>query len=268
MRRANEIVWEMSLDHELLETSRLRSTASVIRANYEVTGRWIDAIQRDYGAAAPSRWGMLGWDTIPKDRIADLLKQFQTHPLNHDFQADALADYLDGAEEPALDSWDVRIPSGNAAEVPLTSTLSIRPRIRTVVIKKETSSILVSGSSARVGSPEDEREGLAEHQVAEAKAEYEGRTMPGDAYRLRRPRPLLVVSVLWPVVRRHGSRNPKDADELPPEQRPLVGLTISFPRFDDSAVKGKVIYKVNEVYWRSLFEQEMGDDFGIDDEPD
>lgn len=53
MRRAEEIVFEISLNHELLETSRLRSAPAVIRANNEVVGNWIDALVRDLGPAGP-----------------------------------------------------------------------------------------------------------------------------------------------------------------------------------------------------------------------
>ena len=264
MRSANEIAFEMSLAHELLETSRLRSTPAVIRSNTEVVGAWIDALHRDLGQAQPSCYGTLGWDAVPKERISDLLSTFQTHPLNHDFQADALADYLKATVKRKLALWDVRVPSGSGEELALGSFMRIRPRIRSVHEKEETSSILVSGSSARVGSPSDEREGVDPEVVAEIEAPYEGKTTPGEQYRLRRPRPLLVVNLLWPVRRIGRARG--DVEPLPPEKRPLVALGISFPHFDDSDVKDRVVYKVNEVLWRSLFEQETGDDYGLDDD--
>lgn len=209
---------------------------------------------------------MLGWDGVPKDRVADLLSTFQTHPLNHDFQADALAEYLRKTNEPKLAMWDVRVPAGSAEEVDVGTSMRLKPRLRSVLEKEATSSILVSGTSARVGSPDDEREGMSPELAAQAAADFAGRTVSGEAYRLLRPRPLLVVNVLWPVKRR--SRDRRDVEPLPPGKRPLVGLSISFPEFDDSDVKDKVIYKVNEILWRSLFEQETGDDFGLDDELD
>ncbi len=140
--------------------------------------------------------------------------------------------------------------------------------VRTVIVRPDTSSILVSGSSARVGSPDDEREGLPREVAGRAKADYQGKTVPGDVYRNLRPRPLLIVNVLWPVVRRPGAQSRQDVEALPEEQRPLVALGMSFPHFDDSGVQQHAVYKVNEVLWRSLFDQETGDDFGIDDDVD
>lgn len=266
MRRANEIMFEISLNHELLETTRLRAAPAVIQSNNEVVAKWIDSLHRDLGPAKRSAYGMPGWDDVSKERIADLLSTFQTHPLNHDFQADALAEYLRKSAEPKLEMWDVRVPSGSGDEIGLGTSMRVKPRIRSVQVKEDTFSILVSGASARVGSPEDEREGLSPELAAKAAAEYEGRTVSGDAYRMLRSHPLLVVNVLWPVTRR--SRKRKDVDPLPPDRRPLVALGISFPQFDDSDVKDKVIYKVNEILWRSLFEQETGDDYGLDDDLD
>ena len=266
MRRAAEIAFEISLNHELLETSRLSSAPATIRSNNEIVGKWIDSLDLDLGPAQPSHYGTLGWDNVPKKRVADLLSTFQTHPLNHDFQAEALADYLRTTKEPRLDIWDVRIPSGRADELPFGTRMRVKPRIRSVIERAEPPSILVSGSAARVGSPDDEREGMSPKLVAEAAAEYGEKTVPGDWYRLRRARPLLVVNVLWPVERVGRSR--KDVVALPSDKRPLVALAISFPQFDDSDVKDRVIYKVNAVLWRSLFDQETGDDFGLDDELD
>ncbi len=51
----------------------------------------------------------------------------------------------------------------------------------------------------------------------------------------------------------------------------LVGLGLSFPVFDDSAVRSRVVYRVNLVEWRSmfdvdLFDGEFGDDRAFDDD--
>lgn len=266
MRRANEIVWEVSLAAELLETARLRSTPSVVRSNNEYVGRWIEGIVRDYGLPPESIWRNRAWHGIPKDRIADLLANFQTHPLNYDFQSDELAAYLRGSEESALQAWDVAVFSGSAPEVTI-GTMALKPRNRRVVSKEDTASILVSGSSARVGSPTDEREGLTRDQVRWAEEPYQGRTTPGIRYREAREGPLLMVNVLRPVKAIPGDdRNA--VEPLFADATALVALGISFPRFDDSDVHGRVVYKVNPIYWRSLFEQEAGDDLEFDDELD
>jgi len=266
MRRANEMVWEVSLDKELLETSRLRSALVSIRSNNDAVGNWIDGLVGEFGEAQTSIWKNRVWAGVPKERVADLLGRFLTHQLNHDFHTEELADYLRRSSDAALQSWEVAVFSGSADETKIGS-MQIRPRTRRVLVKDDTSSILVSGSSARVGSPTDEREGLTREQVAAAEAGYAGKTTPGFAYRERRERPLLMVNVLRPVTPRPGGGR-KDVDPLFPDSTPLVALGISFPHFDDSDIQGRVAYKVNEIYWRSMFEQEAGDDPEFDDELD
>ncbi len=266
MRRANDIVWEVSLDKELLETSRLRSSPAAVRSNNEAVANWMAGLARDLGDPIVSTWKNLTWPGVPKERIVDLLGRFLTHQLNHDFHTEELGEYLRQSQDPVLQTWDVAVFSGSADEIPV-GPIRVRPRTRRVLVKSETASILVSGSSARVGSPTDEREGLTRDEVAAAEAEYEGRTTPGSAYRERRSRPLLMVNILRPVQQKQGGGR-KDVEPLPDELSPLVALGISFPHFDDSDVQGCVAYKVNEVYWRSLFEQEAGDDPGYDDELD
>src|SRR5262249_10063141 len=66
MRRANEIVREISLDAKLIETSRLRSTPASIRANADSVARWLDGVIRLHGAPEPSIWGSPSWSGLPK----------------------------------------------------------------------------------------------------------------------------------------------------------------------------------------------------------
>jgi hypothetical protein len=197
MRRANELIWEVSLAGQLLETSRLHSLPSPVRENNESVARWLEALTREFGDPVASAWGVRGWDQVPKERIAELLRRFQAHPLNHDFQGDALADYLESTDEEAVRWWHVRVPSGSGGELSLPNgSWTLKPRVRHVVNHTGTRSILVSGSSARVGSPDDEREGLDKTVVDELKARYAGRTVPGDEYRSRRQHPVLIINVL------------------------------------------------------------------------
>jgi hypothetical protein len=48
----------------------------------------------------------------------------------------------------------------------------------------------------------------------------------------------------------------KDPVPVPAASEQFIALGLSFPRFDDSQAAKKVVYKVNVVEWRSLFEEE------------
>jgi hypothetical protein len=150
MRRANEIVQEISLSSELLETSRLHSSAATIRANADTVSRWIESLTSDYGEPQANLNGPIVWQDIPKDRVADVLGSFVGHPLNYDFQSEQLSRYLRDTAEPVISVWDVAIPPGSADPTTFGG-LSLSPRRRRVVSKLDSRSLLVSGSSARVG---------------------------------------------------------------------------------------------------------------------
>jgi Z1 domain len=266
MRRAEEIVREISLSGQLLETSRLRSLSATIGANETAVTRWITRVVAEHGPAQPTTSGGSIWRRVPKDTVADLLAGFQTHQLNYDFQAEMLAEYMKKSSEARLQVWDVVIPSGSVPPEPLASVM-VRPRRRRVIVSRSTSSILVSGSAARVGSPADEREGLTIEQVKVAELDGKGRTVPGSRYRAVRDRPLLLIHVLQPEVsRQDGHRD--ETELLPTDGKRLIALGLSFPIFDDSDIRERVVYKVNVIEWRSLWEPETGNDFEVDDDLD
>ena len=45
----------------------------------------------------------------------------------------------------------------------------------------------------------------------------------------------------------------------------LIALGLSFPKFDDSGIAGRVRYRVNLVEWRSMFESEADDEEDIEE---
>jgi hypothetical protein len=265
MRRATLVKFDMSLDRKLIETTRLPLSSIGIAANNTLVGAWVDGIVRDYGEPTPDDWKMLGWPRVPKDRVAELIREFRAHPLNRSFQGEALSDFLLATDEERLAEWEVRIPAGSQAEVVLGATVKVKPRERLVVRSTATKTIVVSGKSSRVGAPEDERAGLSREKVREIQEdpEFRGRTISGDQYRAHRSHPLLLINLIWPYERPKGAGK-QVKDYLPDELRPMVALGLSLPSFDDRDVQVHLEYQVNDVFWQSLLD-EIGDDFEVDD---
>ena len=184
-------------------------------------------------------WGMTGWAAHPEGRVGDLVREFRAHPMNHQFQGEPLADFLletDGGQPVAVGGPDPHRPM--AGPVPLGDRVSGSPRVRRVVRSTATKTIVVSGSSSRVGSPDDERLGLTRDQVREIQKEYPGQTIPGDEYRYLRDHPVLMINVIWPYERPKDSKD-KDAQEyLPAELCPIVALSMSLPDLRRSGRQG------------------------------
>jgi hypothetical protein len=263
MRLARTIARAVSLDGAGVETARLRSNAGVIAANAEVTSRFVQELVQQRGQPARSPWGSLVWSRVPKEAVAAFLAEFGTHPLNYDFQAEELSEYLAGTVEEKLQHWDIAIPNGSLPDETFGG-VSLKPLERRIVVRRDNQSLLVSGSSARVGSRGVEREGLTAEQVEAVRLEYEGKNVSDSAYREVRERPLLLLHLVRGFLRKPN----RDKVPFEAEAPPLVALGLSFPRFDDSDVRKKVIYKINLVKWRELFEEEEDDDVPEDDDLD
>jgi hypothetical protein len=265
MRRANSIVRRVSLDGKGIETARLRSSQGVIRANRDAVARFIEGLIRTVGNPGPSEFGSTIWRDVPKERVASLLAEFETHPLNYDFQADQLSEFLERTPEPRLQLWDVVIPNGSLKEEEIGGVL-VTPSERRVLPRPDSGSLLVSGSSARVGSRGIEREGVSREQFERIRAASNGKNISDQEFRDVRTKPLLLLHVLRGYTTKIGKK--VDKAWLDPDGPPLVALGLSFPRFDDSDIAGWVEYKVNIVQWRSMFEREADDDIVVEDDVD
>ena len=173
------------------------------------------------------------------------------HPLNVSFQTKDLARFIDEAQEPALETWDVVLPQGKGSPHDI-STLSIPLNVREVTWQE---SILVSGRHLRVASRGIERAGLSPEQVARIMADYAQReptkNIPDEEFRRERPRPLLIVHLVEP-------KSPPPKGGMP--DVPLVALGLSFPECDDTAYAKRVKYVVNLVELRSMLEAVSDED--------
>lgn len=267
MRRASTIVRRISLNAKGIETARLRSSAAAVRANRDAVARFVEGLIQNHGEPALSEFGSTIWRDVPKERVAALLSEFETHPLNYDFQADQLSDFIERTPEPRLQVWDVAIPRGSLeGREEDIGGVTVTPGERRVLPKADSGSLLVSGRSARVGSRGIEREGLTREQYDRIHAESGGGNISDEKFRDVREKPLLLLHVL-----RGYTEKPERKGEkvwLDPSGPPLVALGLSFPRFDDSDIAAWVEYKVNVVAWQSLFERETDDDIVADDELD
>jgi hypothetical protein len=258
MRLAQTIIREVSLSQRGIETTRLRSNSNVLKANTEAVARFIRTLITMQAKPEKSEWGSTIWRKVPKEFISAFLPEFETHPLNYDFQAPELAAFLGRTQEPKLQTWDVVIPNGDEPEEEVGG-IRVRPNTRHVVLRRDNRSILVSGRSSRVGSRGIEREGLTLEQYRAVQTANEGKNISDGLFREVRERPLLLLHILRGYTRKKVG---DETEQVPfdPAGLPLVALGLSFPRFDDSGIAGRVEYKVNTVEWRSMFEEEEEDD--------
>jgi len=262
MRTASEIERVISVSGEGIETAQLRSDRDTILANAMAAQDFLHAIADTGISQETSEWGNPIFRNVPKRLVATFLRRFRSYQLDFVFQQDFLATFLDQTDEPCLDLWDVAIPMPKNGETRQFARLACRYRSRAVHVNEDTKSILVSGKSRRVASPEDEREGRDVETIRTIEGDYRrehgDKRIPDSAYRSGRTRPLLLIHLISPK-----SKVPLDTAEWP-----VVALGLSFPVFDDSAVTKRVKYKINLVGYRGMFDIEADDEPETeDDEP-
>ncbi|MDT8278134.1 Z1 domain-containing protein [Roseomonas mucosa] len=254
---------DISLMGRGIESSRLYADRRRNETNAGQIDRFLAALRDGGSAPEPSpHGGALVWRNVPAAAVAAMLEEFLVHPLNFDFQGDAIAEFLRARATPgdALSTWTVALPTeGSAAEVteiPALAGLGVKAGKRKVKSGREDGSLLVSGKSARVGGRPDLRHAFG-------KEEYEAlrsadRASKEDELREAMRAPLLVVYLLRGV-----QAAAPGAEEVPYRDGLLLpALGMHFPGAPDpDAPRHLVRYRLNRVAQRELLpEGEVEDD--------
>jgi hypothetical protein len=194
------------------------------------------------------------------------LEDFLVHPLNHDFQGDAIAAFLREAvnrKDNGLSTWTIALPTnGKKEKVPLSSELPVLAKKRRVLVR-QMQSLLVSGKGARVGSRADVRHGLSVDEVKAVTQDQGDSDVSEDIYRAEMTTPLLLIYLLRGVEREGKGVEEKDYKG----NLVLPALALHFPGTEDrSAPKSYIKYRLNRVAQAELefdgddLEEEVDDD--------
>lgn len=266
MRDSEEIVHMMSISKEGLESTRLLRDPTVILGNFKASQRLIEQMIASGAVKSTSRNYPL-WINVDKALIIEFLRRFASHPLNLKLQTSALADFIETSHDEKLLKWDVSIPSGSEPEFSLLPGLSVHRRKRKILVESEKRSLLINAKKMRVGSPADEKAGLADEDVTRAEAQFTANpvnfgktTVPASAYREVRKKPLLMLHVLKPV---DGAG---EKDYPLPDECALIALGLSFPTLDVASQNIK--YRINLVELRNMLASEISSDDDQEEDDD
>jgi Z1 domain len=244
MRTSTLIRRVVSISKRSLETTYIKTLENVVVANTIVTEKFMRRLSTAGFGMETSGLNNPIWRLIPKRLVADFLEEFSVDAQNVSFQTKDLAAFIASTEETFLQEWDVVIPQGSGDETEFGG-IAVRPVKRAVQVYPNTSTVRISGKSARIASPGIEQEGLDAGMVAQLSAAYKidnpGKTVPDHVYREQRPRPLLLIYLVTPVAKGN------DTGTIFPN---LIALGLSFREFDDSDVARQVDYRINLVELR------------------
>jgi hypothetical protein len=252
MRSAKTIERVISVSGQGIETPRLNLAVDMIRANAVAAEALFKELAERAICQIESPYGNTMWEKVPKEIVSRFLGGFESHPLNLTYQREYLAQFLADTDEATLQNWDIVLPNGSESE-DVFAGIRYKPQKRNIEIRRDTKSILVSGTKARVGSRGIEKEGIPSEVIRQIDERYriEKRSVPDWEYREVRPRPLLLVHIVKPF---------ENNQVFDTAGIPLIAIGLSFPKFDDSDIAHRVRYRINLVEWRNMFQIEVDDD--------
>lgn len=254
MGAGKEFPVKVGLAGKLVETTRIRTDRQQLDRN-RIAGEALAKAVQARGETGETRSRGKLFPGVPVDLVRDFLRTFRADSADPLTDPRLMSDYIDARAESELKEWDVLFASAQR-DVPADELagLPMKPFERGVSDQELREGILaISGTSRRVGSPGDEKEGLGADELASAEAEFRNlfpeKQLPGQLpdrfFRLARKRALLILRFVAPT-----SKELKAA--LPSSN--VLAWTISFPQ--SQIAGGTVEYVVNTIRMREMFGEE------------
>jgi len=248
MRTATDITCPVSVSGNLLETPRLKASLPILAENEKVFKDFVASLAEcgDRLDDPERTKGHYYWEHVPSDAVAQLLRDFETHPWHLSFNGRALAEFIESRQWNK--GWDVvLISSGEGDKYPGglkcgDEVLSL-PSTEKRKISADSKMLSVSETKVRVGSGGCTRIGLTGDEIEKARQAFREETgkrnVSDKAYLTKDRAPILMLHVIQ-------AKYEPDHPELPPF---LFALGVGFPRDDHNT--SVVNYKVNLVELRN-----------------
>ena len=270
MGTGKEFPMKVSLEEKLIETTRIVVDDTQLKRNFAAGEALLSEMQSD-GLDFESRSRGFLIKGVHVDRIDAFLRVYRTDPSN--VPADLLTDpklirdYIAARADSELKFWDVFIASSTAkgGERIDLGSLKLVPFERSVDPGSYAKRVLtISGTSRRVGSSEDEREGLTEDQIENALKGYKEsrpdqtlpKTISPAVYRkVAGRRPLIILRLVRPKV--------EGKDDQITFGKDVLAWGLSFPSSQISG--GTVEYVVNTIRMREMFGEDETEEEALGD---
>lgn len=257
MGTGKELPVKVGLAENLIETTRIVLDHAQLDANLRA-GEELLSVAASMGIPRSERPRGYLLSGVGVEAIRDFLRKYRTEPglrpVNPLTDPKLINDYIEARADDELAKWDVFIASSTRKDmdpIPFAG-LDIVPYELSVDPDLAKGGVLAfSGASRRIGSAEDETEGLTATQIADAR----------ETFRLSRPDQKLPKTV-----------NPRIYRQVP-GRRPLLILRLVKPKLDDPTMPegvlvwglsfpsssiggGTVEYVVNTIRMREMFGEE------------
>lgn len=256
MRSASQVSRPVSVSGRLLETPRLKSDRAIMESNEHIFKEFVDSLA--VHGTLDTREKEYYWRGVPKELIAQLLLDFETHPWHLAFQGKALSEYI--TEKMSEDKWDVALITDGEGR-PYNdgfkygdSILEVKATEKRNIVADE-KMVRISGTKVRVGSGGCTKVGLSLEQqqaaIAQFKKRYGDKSVSDSAYLIKDRKPLLMLHVIDVALNVEES-SVKGIPEF------VFALGVGFPDTGDETKKA--MYMVNMVELRNWIDIDEDED--------
>lgn len=261
MRSATLVSRPVSVSGKMLETPRLKTDHRILAENESIFKSFIYSLASEGKMDIPGKnSNAFYWRGVPKELVAQLLRDFKTDEWHLAFQGSALAEYIE--EKMGDEKWDVALITegrGNAYPNGLkygVTTLPINATERRSVIADE-KMIRISGTKVRVGSGGCTRVGLNPEQIQIAEKRFHelhgDKNLSDSAYLIKERAPLLMLHIIQVDFEKSQS-----VQSNIPEY--LFALGVGFPESETGAGVQTANYVVNLTELRHWMDPDEDED--------
>ena len=215
---------------------------------------------------------------VPKDYIADFLKELVIHYENRKFDVDNLVSYI--KDDKLFDKWNISVVEGSSKTDWHLAGKNIHPARRSFVVKKEDKDFIrIAGSNNRLINPGDFAAGLSDDQLEKVKQAAKERLLNDTTGKIKTDTPITKdylsqhenpMLIIYPIVLKCTKDNAENPDDIDPAKKAIwdslsgngavLGFGIGFPNKEDGV---KVTYRANQ---RKIEEMTKVNDYDLDED--
>ncbi len=252
MRAAEDIKCPITVSGNLLETPRLIAYRPKLKDNEDVFKRFVDSLSmkgtRLYDSERTK--GNYYWEHVPGEAVAQLLKDFETHPWHLSYNGKALGEFVEN--HLWSNGWDV-VLFNHGEGIPYPGGLRCGDETIQInntekrSISADNKMLSISKTKVRVGAGGCTKIGLTADEIKKAKNDFTRKTgkknISDKAYLIKDRAPILMLHV---IQADYSESQNKDLPSF------LFALGVGFPKEDGEVQTAN--YKVNMVELRNWIE--------------
>lgn len=251
MRTGTIVKRPITVSGRMLETPRLKGDKLTIDNNEALCRNFIKSISASVNCTYDDYTKSFIWKDVTKDAIIEIVRTFETHPWNLNFQPIALADYILDSN---LDKWDVAIPNGSSdSKVGIESfddTIYVNPELRQMERDSNYKNMIrINGHHVRVGTGGCSKIGLTKETIQDIRRKNI-KKCNDKTYLIKDRNPLLLLHIL-------ENSTKKEDDDMPIL---MFALGLGFPD-DGNERTANYVVNIKEL-------ENWVDDIALEDDDD